>query len=182
MIDLTGRDEVAHLVEPLRRIDRQAETMGLHDLVVGAAARDMLLHAGHGVPIRRMTTDLDIAVAVEDWRGFEALRSTFPHASGGPEHRVTVGAMQVDLVPFGGVERTDRTIAWPPAGDWVMSAFGLAEALTTADETGLAPRSRGPGRFAAGTGGPQADRMGGAPSPASPARQLRPPADTEIVR
>ncbi|RIQ30893.1 hypothetical protein [Jiangella rhizosphaerae] len=139
MIDLTGRDEAIHLVEPLRRIARRAEMMGLPYLVVGAAARDMLLHAHHGVPIRRMTTDLDIAVAVEDWRGFEALRSTFPHISGGPEHRVTVGEMRVDLVPFGGVERTDRTIAWPPDGDSVMSAFGLAEALTTADEIRFAP-------------------------------------------
>lgn len=139
MIDLTGRDEAAHLVEPLRHIDRQARAMGLRYLVVGAAARDLLLHIAHGTPIRRMTTDLDIAVAVEDWPGYEALRSAFPHASGGPEHRVTVADLQVDLVPFGGVERSDRTIAWPPDGDSVMSAFGLAEALATAMEIRLAP-------------------------------------------
>jgi transposase InsO family protein len=34
-------------------------------------------------------------------------------------------------VPFGGVELPDRTIAWPPDGDWVMSALGLREALAS---------------------------------------------------
>ncbi|SDS35722.1 nucleotidyl transferase AbiEii/AbiGii toxin family protein [Jiangella sp. DSM 45060] len=139
MIDLTGHDKIAHLVEPLRIIDRRAEAAGSPYLVVGAAARDVLLHAVHGVQIRRLTTDLDVAVAVADWSAFETLRSTFPHASGSPEHRVTVAEMTVDLVPFGGVERVDRTIAWPPAEDSVMSAFGLAEALTTAEEIRLAP-------------------------------------------
>ncbi|MEK6770751.1 MAG: hypothetical protein AABY62_03815 [Pseudomonadota bacterium] len=37
--------------------------------------------------------------------------------------------MVVDLVPFGAIERPDRTIAWPPSGSVVMSVFGFREAL-----------------------------------------------------
>lgn len=36
--------------------------------------------------------------------------------------------MPVDLVPFGAIERPDRTIAWPPDGAVVMSVFGFREA------------------------------------------------------
>ena len=36
------------------------------------------------------------------------------------------------MIPFGGVERRDRSIAWPPQGDEVMNVSGLAEALATA--------------------------------------------------
>ncbi len=33
----------------------------------------------------------------------------------------------VDVIPFGGVERADRTLAWPPDGDQVMTLLGFAE-------------------------------------------------------
>lgn len=38
----------------------------------------------------------------------------------------------VDLVPFGHLERPNRTIAWPPDANPVMSVFGFAEACATA--------------------------------------------------
>jgi predicted nucleotidyltransferase len=38
----------------------------------------------------------------------------------------------LDIVPYGGVERPDRTIAWPPAGNLVMSVLGFAEVAATA--------------------------------------------------
>lgn len=38
----------------------------------------------------------------------------------------------MDLVPFGGVERRDRSIAWPPEGNEVMNVSGLQEALAAA--------------------------------------------------
>jgi predicted nucleotidyltransferase len=43
--------------------------------MVGAMARNLLLHYGCGVPITRATTDIDLAFAVEDWDEFGALRS-----------------------------------------------------------------------------------------------------------
>jgi predicted nucleotidyltransferase len=43
-------------------------------LLVGAAARDVLLVHFHGVAILRATEDTDVAVAVRDWDSFLALR------------------------------------------------------------------------------------------------------------
>ena len=40
--------------------------------------------------------------------------------------------LPIDIVPFGGLERSDRTIAWPPTGDEVMDVFGFREAQAAA--------------------------------------------------
>ena len=39
----------------------------------------------------------------------------------------TTPAVIVDLIPFGGVEREDRTIAWPPEEDFVMRVAGFSQ-------------------------------------------------------
>jgi len=36
-------------------------------VVVGATARDLVLHYGHGAAIRRATQDVDFAIEVPDW-------------------------------------------------------------------------------------------------------------------
>lgn len=41
-------------------------------------------------------------------------------------------AVLVDLIPFGGVEDADRTIAWPPDEDIVMKVIGFSDGLESA--------------------------------------------------
>src|SRR4029077_5823994 len=41
-------------------------------------------------------------------------------------------AVVVDLIPFGGVEGTDRTISWPPEEDIVMRVAGFSDGLESA--------------------------------------------------
>lgn len=85
--------------------------------LMGASARDLLLHHAHGIEPSRLTVDVDFAFMVRDWEAFEALRAslaasgefTAQPASHRFRHRKT--GMPVDVVPFGGVERPDRTIA-----------------------------------------------------------------------
>lgn len=86
--------------------------------MMGAGARDLLLVHAHGVDPQRATEDTDLALAA-----FKAE---------GPLHRLWFGEQRLDIVPFGGVERADRSIAWPPEGAEVMSVSGLSEALATA--------------------------------------------------
>lgn len=52
------------------------------------------------------------------------------------------GGIEVDLIPFGGVERADGSIAWPPAGDFVMSVLGFREAKACAIDVGLPNNQR----------------------------------------
>jgi predicted nucleotidyltransferase len=105
-------------------------------IVIGAGARDLLLVHGHGVDPQRATEDTDLALAVPSWEAFLSVRQALI-ASGdfkgdGPLHRLWFGEQRLDFVPFGGVERDDRSVAWPPEGAEVISVAGLTEALAAA--------------------------------------------------
>jgi predicted nucleotidyltransferase len=50
----------------------------------------------------------------------------------------TVPAVIVDLIPFGGVEREDRTIAWPPGEDFVMQVAGFSDGMESSVPVRLA--------------------------------------------
>ena len=45
-------------------------------VVVGASARDIVLHYGYGARIQRATTDVDFGIQVPDWSAFEALKGS----------------------------------------------------------------------------------------------------------
>jgi predicted nucleotidyltransferase len=50
----------------------------------------------------------------------------------------TTPAVIVDLIPFGGVEREDRTIAWPPDEDFVMRVAGFSDGMESSVPVRLA--------------------------------------------
>ena len=79
-------------IPALRPLAEVAETLrdaaaGIVDrwLIIGAMARDLLLQHAYGLPDRRKTADLDVAVAVASWEMFAALESRLP-ASGALRH------------------------------------------------------------------------------------------------
>jgi len=47
--------------------------------------------------------------------------------------------MTIDLVPFGGLQMDDNTVAWPPEMDVLMTVTGYAEAQQAAVSVELAP-------------------------------------------
>lgn len=58
-MDLSDKGGLLWLSDLIRDIRSAAPN---HDpLLVGAMARDLVLHHGYGVPIKRATTDVDIA-------------------------------------------------------------------------------------------------------------------------
>lgn len=133
-LDLSDRAVLGSLARLLSSVRRAADDTPL--LLVGAAARDILLVHAHGIAMQRATEDTDLALAVRDWEAFLRVRTALV-ASGtftaeGPAHRLWFGDQRLDVIPFGGVERPDRSIAWPPEGVEVMNVRGLTEALATA--------------------------------------------------
>lgn len=101
-------------------------------MLIGATARDLILARGYGLRSTRATLDVDIAVRVDGWSDYEALKVALVEQDGALEdpnrrHRVILpGALQLDLVPFGGVE-ADGMVAWPPDSDPRMNVLGLTE-------------------------------------------------------
>ncbi len=114
-----------------------AKKLQIPYLVVGASARDMVLHYGYGAKIQRATADVDFALQVPSWNEFEALRreliaNKFSETSEvysliAPNNR------PIDIVPFGGVANENTSIQWPPSGDFVMNVLGFEEALNHAN-------------------------------------------------
>jgi len=130
LFDLSDKGELRPLSDVVRALNDAAQDTSPRWLIVGAAARDLILHGVHGLPIKRFTEDLDVAIAVGTWSEYERLRNALIRdgatASKNHEQRLAFRGWQIDVVPFGGVER-DGVIVWPRS-ETEMSATGLEEA------------------------------------------------------
>lgn len=113
----------------LAQISAAAAERGVSLLVIGAAARDIMMTC-LGLELGRATRDLDVAVAVTSMAQFEDLLSVFPRAVGRGSHSIVVEGIEVDVVPFGGVESMARRIAFPDGFE--LDVLGVAEALGAA--------------------------------------------------
>ncbi len=133
LLDLSNRRELADLAQLVAAIRLASPTREL--LLVGATARDIHLWYQHKIVIERATFDMDFAIAVGDWPEYLDLRQqlidsgAFSDEQGTLHRLILKPAIKLDLIPFGGVEREDRTIAWPPNQDEVMSLIGYREAM-----------------------------------------------------
>jgi predicted nucleotidyltransferase len=133
---------LARVVWPLQSVAAQQNAAFF---LMGAAARDVMLLHIHGIDTKRATQDVDFGVMVRDWATFEALRDAliaggeFKAVSNDAAHQLRHAASKypLDIVPFGGVERVDRTLAWPPDGHTVFDCFGMREAMLSSHQVQL---------------------------------------------
>ena len=131
-IDLRDSTEPELVVaaQVLARVDTAAREAGVDYLVVGATARTILSIGLVGRPPERATRDIDIAAAVGSWADFERLADKLEKRGRSP-HSFLVEGVEVDVVPYGGIEGKDRTILWPD--DHRMNVRGLSEAVDSAE-------------------------------------------------
>ena len=93
-------------------------------LLVGAAARDLVVHAPRHAITRRGTKDVDIAIAVTGEGDFDDFVQGLQRV-GKAEHSFLVFGVEVDAVPFGSIEE-NRKITF--ADDHELDVTGLDEA------------------------------------------------------
>jgi predicted nucleotidyltransferase len=131
-------------------IQRAARELGVPVFVVGAVARIILLENVHGLRAGRTTTDVDFAFALDDWEQFQKIKTRLLgkpgfNASEKLAHRLFFRApglehsYKVDLIPFGGVETTPNTIAWPPDMAIMMNVAGFSDAFAAAVSVEVSP-------------------------------------------
>lgn len=103
--------------------------------VAGATAREVLLHHVHGRPTGRKTRDIDIAIFVDDWQQFDALKKALieqgAQAVTGNAHRLLWQDNELDIIPFGKIA-VGNTVAWPPDRAIIMAVDGFQEAFQQA--------------------------------------------------
>jgi predicted nucleotidyltransferase len=135
--DFSKKPELLSLAHIARDLHGVAGPMGIAFFLMGAMARDLMLGYAHGIDTGRHTKDADFSVMVRDWAAYSALRAGLIQAGGfterpGPAaHRLhhAASGLPLDIVPFGAIERADRTIAWPPGQHTVFDCFGIREAF-----------------------------------------------------
>lgn len=131
------------LLDILRQVDAAAREHGIDYFVGGALARDLILLHVFGKDTGRATRDVDLGICIDDWTQLDTLKASL--IQGGSFtmqakvahrliHRQTGDSFDVplDLLPFGGIEEADHTVAWPPAMEIVMNVAGFAEARASA--------------------------------------------------
>ena len=136
MLDLSSKiDEVTADLFVL--IDQVVNKLGCEYLVVGATARDLVMHHGYGAPVRRATQDLNFAIQIASWEQFEILMKQL--AAHGftkgkmPQRMMSADGIPIDLVPFGAVANDESNIHWPPSGEVEMDVTGFDDASNCAD-------------------------------------------------
>jgi len=139
LLDFSQKADLLPLAQVVGALQRVAQPMAVDFFLMGAAARDVMLRHGHNIEPGRQTRDVDFAVMVPDWASFETLRvalikgGDFLERPGPATHRLRhQSGLPLDIVPFGGIERADRTIAWPPDQSTVFDCFGAREAFNAA--------------------------------------------------
>ena len=128
------------VLEAIRKIDEIAHRHETAYFLAGATAREIMLRHVFGRPPGRRTLDVDLGIAVRDWDHFKLLKAALVEQAGFQPHARMVQrinypskpAVIVDLIPFGGVETAERTIAWPPEEDIVMRVTGFSDGLESA--------------------------------------------------
>ena len=58
------------IVTMLRQVIEITEKLEIDCVVIGASARDMVLHHGYGAKIKRATMDIEFGMHVHDWPEF----------------------------------------------------------------------------------------------------------------
>lgn len=136
-LDLTGRDVpvdesvIAELVARAQRAD-------LDILVIGAAARDLVIHSLVEQKSPRVTLDVDVAVAVGGHGDVATFTAGLPPSPIGT-HTYTAHGVRVDVVPFGGIEH-ERHVTFRDGHE--LDVTGIAEALRTSVEVTLPAGTR----------------------------------------
>ena len=144
-MDLSDKRDLRWFSDIVRDLHAAAPT---HEpLLVGAMARDLLLHYGHDVPIARATADIDVAFAVAHWDEFTNLRAAliasgaFASAGSSGLRLRHCDGRPIDLIPFGGVENSAGLLEWPD-GQAEVGIMGYGEALATSVELLLPENQR----------------------------------------
>ena len=134
----------------IRLIDGILHGAGIPYMLVGATARDLLLHHVYGLPVTRATYDVDFAILVDSWEQFATVKQLFLKVpgfidKGRDKQRLfyqqapAAPETTIDIIPFGKLEAGDRTIAWPPDAEVVMNVAAFSDVFKGALVVELEP-------------------------------------------
>jgi predicted nucleotidyltransferase len=123
----------AWLKELLEEVANYFQRTGTEFYIIGAVARDIVLGGIHHRNPHRKTRDLDIAIMIPDWNTFELIATDlcsmadFKKDSSQKQRFYYKDKFILDIVPFGEIARSDKTIYWSAEATVAMSVIGFRE-------------------------------------------------------
>lgn len=117
------------------------KAIGLPLYIVGGTARDFSRTILGTDKPARVTTDLDVAIAIRDWSVFDKISAELEmrqfKKGRGKQNFIYCGLgggveFEVDAVPFGGVAENE-VVGWPPDSDPQMSVKCFDDVMREAD-------------------------------------------------
>jgi predicted nucleotidyltransferase len=138
------------LVDILKQVDPVAREQGIAYFVGGAMARDLILQHVFDKDTGRATRDVDFGVCIDEWDKLAAFKAGLANGGNFTEQKKVAHRLiyrvapsdfgtPVDLLPFGGVENAQATIAWPPDMDVILNVAGFADAYASTLPIEVAP-------------------------------------------
>jgi predicted nucleotidyltransferase len=131
------RGEMSHpLLKPiLKQLNDFFSAKGVQFFVIGATARDIVMEV-HNFQSGRLTHDLDIAIAINDWSQYAEVEKgllELPDFTKDQQKQrfLYKETFQLDIVPFGAIMKETDKIFWPPDEQVAMSVLGFNEVTTT---------------------------------------------------
>lgn len=132
LLNLSKQIDQRHVIT-FAEVTAVAESLAIPFVIVGAMARDLILHHVYGASVQRATDDIDFGMQVSTWDEFNRLKSALCKVGFSEDRQaqrlIDPRGRIVDLVPFGPLQDENANIGFPPDGDLKMSVLGFQEAL-----------------------------------------------------
>lgn len=136
LLNISGKIDPS-TVELYDAVKKVANSLEIPFAVVGASARDIVMHHAFGAKVQRATLDVDFGIQLSDWEVFEEFKKILIEARFSEtniQHQLfSPSGMRVDIVPFGKIEDDEANISWPPSGEKVMNVLGFKEVCENAE-------------------------------------------------
>jgi len=136
LLNISGKID-PNIVNIFEAVNNAINEFNIPYVIIGATARDLVLHFGHDAKIERATQDVDFAIEVPNWAAFNALKERLcddKFKTTRSEHRlISPLNTAIDIIPFGQVADKQSSISWPPEGDIVMNVLGFQDACDSAE-------------------------------------------------
>ncbi len=122
----------ASLAETLAEVTQVLVSAQVPYIMIGATARDLVMHSVHGLAIQRATRDQDYGIQLSSWDRYQDIKNLLiarNFRQGRQQHRLhSPQGIPIDLLPFGGLESKGTMLAWPPDFKIIMNTLGFIEA------------------------------------------------------
>jgi predicted nucleotidyltransferase len=121
-----------HLKKVIQAIQKILGEKAYDFMLIGAIARDLVLDGQYNLGLGRITLDVDFAIYVPEWESYQEMikKLVFSGLFKTTEvnHKLLFREqIEVDIVPFGGIQDENGAYTWPPKFTHSMNVAGFME-------------------------------------------------------